>query len=314
MPGELRHLVPGNHARLLDLRRTPVHVTQVLPGAGFFEVEIDAFEDARARWLVPVEDVGCYQFEACGAVTRDGVAELEAAAARHDVQVTVTAGDRARRYSADRLRAERARADAWLAAAGAPAEFDPRPHVDDVQGWPEAARWLAGYLASRGVADLEQPFAAVYVSNPWAGDLVLAHLTVMAELGLGPLTARAIRDPEAFDGGWNRARRAEHIIARSGFVHALWARADRPVAVYRGVGIQDTATGRRAATLPVVAASLSRHVAESHFGSASAAAGALYRQRLQPCRLFMSFLETEPMNRQYQEAEAVLLAGSGPLF
>jgi hypothetical protein len=48
LPGEPRHLVAGNGGRLLDPRRTPVHVTAVSPELGFFEVEIDAFEDARA--------------------------------------------------------------------------------------------------------------------------------------------------------------------------------------------------------------------------------------------------------------------------
>ncbi len=62
----------------------------------------------------------------------------------------------------------------------------------------------------------------------------------------------------------------------------------------------------------LVSGSFSRRVAESHFGSADAAAGALDRQRLQPGWLFMTFLETGGMTRQYREAGAVLLPGSGP--
>jgi hypothetical protein len=120
-----------------------------------------------------------------------------------------------------------------------------------------------------------------------------------------------------FEGGWARDRRAEHILARAGFVHALWARSDRDVTMYRGVGLGDAAAhpdGGGGRKMPLVSASFSRRVAESHFGSAGAAAGALYRQRLQPGRLFMTFLETGAMTRQYREAEAVLLRGSGPFF
>ena len=155
------------------------------------------------------------------------------------------------------------------------------------------------------------------MSDPWASDLVLGHLTVIAELGLGTLTGRAIRDPGTFEGGWARDRRAEHILARAGFVHALWARSDRDVTMYRGVGLGDAAAhpdGRGGRKMPLVSASFSRRVAENHFGSADAAAGALYRQRLQPGRLFMTFLETGAMTCQYREAEAVLLPGSGPFF
>jgi hypothetical protein len=46
------------------------------------------------------------------------------------------------------------------------------------------------------------------------------------------------------------------------------------------------------------------------FGSADAAAGALYQQRLQPGRLFKTFLETGAITRQYREAEAVLLSAA----
>lgn len=133
------------------------------------------------------------------------------------------------------------------------------------------------------------------MSKPWVGDLVLGHLTVIAELGLGTLTGRAIRDPGTFEGGWARDRRAERILARAGFVHVLWARSDRDVRMYRGVGLAHAVAhpdGGGGRTMPLVSASFSRCVAESHFGSADAAGAALYRQRLQPGRLFMTFLET----------------------
>jgi hypothetical protein len=317
LPGELRHLIAGNHGRLLDLRRTPVLVTRVTPASGFFEVEIGAFEDAGARWLVPLEDVTSYQFQPEGRVAgRRTLAELRAAVARCDVRVTVAAGPAARSRALRRLRAERSRAAAWLASTGAPERFDPQPFLDSATGWAEAAGWLTSYLAERDLAGLEAAFSAGYVSNPWAGDLVLAHLTVLAELGLGPLSARAIRDPGAFEGQWSRARRVEHLLARTGFAQELWARADRTVTVFRGVGLAGDAPRDRTTPgrLPVVSASLSRQVAESHFGSGQAVAGALYRQPLEPGRVFMTFLETAAMNRLYAEAEAVLLAGRGPLF
>ena len=315
--GDLCHLVAGNRGRLLDLRRTPVHVTSVSPENGFFEVEIDAFEDAGARWLVPLESVASYQF-APGGGTASGAAleALREAAARCDVQISVTGGPAARDRTHAHLRAECSRAGDWLTSQGAPASFDPRPFIDEASGWPAAQGWLGGYLASRDLAAIEERITPAYVSNPWAGDLVLGHLIVLAELGLGTLTARAPRDPRIFEGDWSRRRRAEHILARMGFARALWSRADREVTLYRGMGLQDrpeTADSPARRTTLLISASLSRQVAESHFSSPGAAASVLYRQRLAPERLFMTFLETSAMTRQFREAEAVLLAG-GPLF
>jgi hypothetical protein len=81
--------------------------------------------------------------------------------------------------------------------------------------------------------------------------------------------------------------------------------------LYRGVELRDRPAaadnpGRRQS--PLISASFSREVADSHFQSSGAAAAALYRQPLAPERLFMTFLETAAMNRQFQEAEVVLLA------
>jgi hypothetical protein len=315
LAGELRHLVTGNRGRLLDPRRTPVHVTAVSPETGFFEVEIDAFEDAGARWLIPLESAASYQFAGGGATVSDaGLDDLRDAVARCDVQITITGGRSARDYSERRLHDECARASGWLAEHGAPPAFDPQPYIADCSGWVAAQDWLAGYLASRDLADIEEQVASAYVSNPWAGDVVLGHLVVMAELGLGTLTARQPRDPGVFGGYWRRSRRAEHILARMGFTRALWSLADGEVPLYRGMAMHDRpetadSAGRRSS--PLVSASFSRPIAESHFSAPGAAAAALYRQRLVPERLFMTFLETAAMNSQFLEAEAVLLTGGG---
>ena len=95
------------------------------------------------------------------------------------------------------------------------------------------------------------------MSNPWAGDLTSGTL----------------------EGGWARDRRAEHILARAGFVHALCARSDRDARMYRGVGLGDAAAhpdGGGGRKMTLVSAMFSRRVAESNFGSADTAAGTLY--------------------------------------
>ena len=313
VPGALRHLVAGNRGRLLDARRTPVHVTGVWAERGFFEVEVDAFEDAGARWLVPLESASSYQFAAGGATAgRTNLRALRQAVARCDVQTTVTAGPVARENAQRRLAGERSRAHAWLTRHRAPASFDPQPFISTCSGWPQAQDWLTSYLASRGLAVLEEQIASRYVSNPWAGDLVLGHLIVLAELGLGSLTARAPRDPEIFTGDWSKPQRADHILARMGFAQALWRRAHGAVMLYRGVALHDrpaTCGSPGPRQSPLISASFSRAVADSHFRSSGATAAALYRQPLAVQRVYMTFLETAAMNRQFREAEAVLLAG-----
>jgi hypothetical protein len=308
---DLRWLVPGNRGRLLDARRTPVRVTQIDLPHGYFEVEILAFEDQGARWLVPLEDVTSYQFEPGGATAPGAtVTAMKDAIARLDVTATIGADGERRQQAARQLAAERARAGAWLTAQGVPDRIDAAGFIDSRRGSPEAPGWLDRYLAETGpgLAELDHELAAGYLSNPRSGDLVRAHLITMSGLGLSSYRGKAVRDPAALSGRWAAERRSAHIISRAGFTQALWQRADRPgLMVYRGIGLQGSAALRGPAT-PLISATFSRPLAESHFNADRAGLAVLLRRRLPIERLFMTFLETAVMNTKYLEAEAILIS------
>jgi hypothetical protein len=314
--GDLRWLVPGNRGRLLDARRTPVQVTLIDLPHGYFEVEILAFEDQGARWLVPLEDVTSYQFEPSGGTAPTAaVTAMNDAIGRLSATITIDAGQERRQLTTRQLAAERARAAAWLTARGVPDLIDAAGFISSRRGSPEAPGWLDHYLAETGpgLADLDHELAAGYMSNPGSGDLVRAHLITMAQLGVSPYRGKAVRDPAALSGRWDAGPRAAHIISRAGFAQALWQRADHPgLMIYRGIGLQGRAELRGPAT-PLISATFSRPLAETHFNSERAELAALLRRRLPIERLFMTFLETAAMNTKYLEAEAILFADGGLL-
>src|ERR1041384_4224284 len=129
-PGELRWLVAGNTGRLLDDRRTPVRVTDTDLDHGYFEAEILAFEDAGARWLVPLEDVTRYQFAPEGtSASPDAVAAMAEVLARLDVPVEITADPAEGLRSRGQIAGARAHAGAWLTAHGVPDRIDPGPYI-----------------------------------------------------------------------------------------------------------------------------------------------------------------------------------------
>jgi hypothetical protein len=288
-PGRPAHLVPGNRARLLDPRRTPVTVTGLSVPTGMFSVRVEAFEDAGAVWEVPFEDAGRFQFARSGQV-RDDVAELEAAVARLDRPLTIEGHAPA----LDRLVEAREAAREWAIPVAELASY-----VDERIGEPALYRALAAFMENRGVAALEHAFADRFVGNPWSGELVKGHAIVLAELGLCPFRGKAVRDPALFDGEWSRERRATHLLSRMAFVQEVYG---GPVTVFRG--------SREPETASFVSASFSRAVA---IANVAGRAGVVREWRMPAERLFMTFLETEAMNRRYREAEAVLLGrGGGP--
>ncbi len=311
-PGALHHLVVGNRGRLLDPRRTPVSVVGARPEVGMFVVRLEAFEDRGATWEIPFEEVDRYQFaRGSGRAPPGAVRDMRDAAARFDRPHRVALDPEAAAVTRRRLASERAAAQAWLAArsrflrAGGAL-----PEPESRRGDARLCRDLRQYLAERGLAEIERGFARQWVRGPHAGEIVKGHCIVVAELGLVPYEGKIVRDPATFEGPWEPRRRADHILARLGFVQGLFASLglDRLV-LYRGLSLRGPLV-RRHETF--VSATFSRAVAESHFAAGGEeASGVLLRQAVPVERVFMTCLETFPMNRRYREAEAVLLDEAG---
>ena len=294
-PGRLEHLVTGNAGRLLDQRRTPVTVVGLDVETGMFEVEIGAFEDAGARWRVPMEDVGRFQFARGG--ERADAAPLAAAVERFDRPLTVEPGPPR----------ERPDVRPALDARGVPARLDASALTAD----PELAAVARAVLDEHGLAEMDEAFARRYASNPWSGELVKGHAIVAAELGLAPYHGKVVRDPALFDGGWSKERRAEHLLVRLALTGELWTRAGATrVELFRGSAGEGTRRAERPSTF--VSATFSRAVAEAHFAGGPRTRWAeLATARVPVGRLLMTFWETAALNERYAEAEAILL---GPAF
>ncbi len=309
-PGELRHLVAGRCGRLLDPRRTPVRVLGLDLARGFFEVEVRAFEDVGARWLVPVESCGGYQFLPGDDTSPEILAALEDAVRRLDRPLEVPADAAALTVTRQRLAAVRAEAAAWLDRRRI-STLSLADAIRTREGVAQLSSLLEEWLDRAGLAQLDAEFAASFASNPRSGELVKGHAIVLAELGLCPFAGTVVRDPRLFQGPWTRERRAEHLLRRMGFVQALFARATPPVPVlYRGMHFEGSTSPPPPASF--VSATFSLEVASSNFSAGgTSSSGALLRQPLPLGRLLMTFVETRAFSRQFREAEAVLIGPVG---
>jgi hypothetical protein len=305
--GELRYLVAGNRGRLLDARRTPIAVTAVDPVRGSFEVEIGAFEDAGARWELPLEDVGRFQFaRGCSMAADDLVSELDRARRRFDQKLIVGCDAVARSRTLDRIAHERARVRHRL---GSVDPVDVAASIGARSGEDRVFDLLVEVVSERGVADLEDRFATTFVSNPRSGEFIKGHAIVLAELGLCPFRGKVVRDPALFEGDWSKSRRAKHVITRLAFTQELWGREEH-VTLYRGAAVEGPLP--EAAWSSFVSATFSREVAAAHFeGGPTTRTAVLWRQQVPITRVFMTFLETREMNRRFNEAEAVLIGDPG---
>jgi len=306
-PGALRHLVPGNGGRLLDARRTPITITAVDPKRGAFEVEIGAFEDAGARWELPLNQIARFQFARDVQLAGAGaVAELARALERFDRELTIECDPAARRETLMRVADEQLALRERL-SDGAALRLDLPDCIARRAGEERLFDVLEEAMVERDVAELERQFSATFVSNPASGEVVKGHAIVLAELGLCPYRGKVVRDPRLFDEPWSKARRARHLVARLAFTRALWSVLGHERAVlYRGAATDGQLSEPSPSSF--VSATLSREVAMAHFeGGPTTRVAVLWRQHVPVARLLMTFLETRAMNDRFREAEAVLI-------
>jgi hypothetical protein len=307
--GALRRLVAGRDGRLLDPRRTPVRVVALDLARGYFEVEVRAFEDAGAHWLVPLEAVSSYQFAPGEDAPADTVAAMIEAVQRLDRPLVVPADPVARPSTLRCLAEERAQASAWLRADGIGAT-ELAPLVRSRRGDSRIWAALEAYLGAAGLAEIDAAFASTFVSNPKSGELVKGHAIVLAELGLASFEGTAIRDPDLFAAPATRAARARHILRRMGFVRALFDLAlPANPEIHRGLHFPGPQAPARRVSF--VSATFSRDVASANASvGGPVSKGELLRQALPVERLFMTFVEARAMNERFCEAEAVLVGGA----
>ena len=307
--GELRHLAVGNRGRLLDARRTPITVVDVAPERGSFVVRVEAFEDAGARWELGLEEINRFQFARTATpATNAALAELRASAARFDRDLSIECGQAAREDSLRRLQQHRHDAATWLAERTSGLKVDVAKHISGRAGNHAVYALLDQFLTEHDLRELEHGFTTSFVTNPRAGEIVKGHAIVLAEIGLCDYRGKAPRDPDLFAGPWSRTRRADHLLWRLAFTHALWLSLGwRELTLYRAAATDGTLKTERPGTF--VSATFSTDVAEAHFrGGPATRVAVLWRQRVPIERALMTFLETPAMNQHFHEAEAILLA------
>lgn len=176
------------------------------------------------------------------------------------------------------------------------------------EGHPVVYALVDKFLSEHDLHELEHGFTESFVTNPRAGEIVKGHAIVLAELGLCDYRGKAPRDPDLFAGPWSRPRRADHLLWRLAFTHALWLSLGWPeLMLYRAAATDGAFQPLRPATF--ISATFSREVADAHFrGGPATRVAVLWRQRVPVERALMTFLETQAMNQRFREAETVLLA------
>ena len=308
VPGVPALLAPGNEGRMLDARRTPVRVVALRPETGTWTCEVLAFEDRGARWDLPFEAVTRFQFgRDAASLDTPMLGRVRDAIRSFDRDASRPPDPTAREPTERRIASLRNEVGAWLASESRFVAERATLDLGSRDGSPQLAADLETFMRLRGLWDVERDLAAAYVSNPGAGEIVKVHEMALAELGLAGYHGTVVRDPASLEGAWTMERRKEHIVTRLAFVRESLTRVGLTrLVLYRAISAEGPLQGRRPRSL--VSTTFSLDVALSLFGEASDGRDARMDRRTVPLeRVFMTYLETAAMDRQFREAEALLL-------
>ncbi len=309
LPGEIALLRAGNACRLLDPRRTPGVIESYFPGSAMFRWRISAFEHRGKFWDLPAEDVTRFQFAKGSRRLEEGAAAaIERAIEPYLMPLKIELSERSKERTEAEIAEISERAAEWLRRESMFLASGERLNMGARTGPVSLARDLQAYMDSHDLGEIEARTVENVVLNPRSGEWVKGMEIVLAEMGLVRFDGKVTRTRDVFRGQGARRARRKYLVHRLAFVRGYFGLLgiDR-VALYRGVYL-DRFGARGPGSL--LSYTFSAEVARS-FSEPDARGRVenpvLVRKTVPVEDLLATYLETEAMNAEYKEAEALVL-------
>lgn len=173
------------------------------------------------------------------------------------------------------------------------------------------AKDLNKYMKLKGLFDIEKKTAETMVLNPKSGEWIKGMEIMLGEMGLVSYRGKIPRTKDIFTGLGSKNKRYEYIINRLAFIRAYFNLLNiKEIVIYRGMSSEND-WSKIPRTL--LSCTLSYDVAKdfSNFNKESKYRNSYIIKMTCPVKkLFMTYLETEELNKQYKEAEAIILYDS----
>ncbi|WP_432663003.1 hypothetical protein R9X47_20750 [Wukongibacter baidiensis] len=310
--GDISFLVEGNCCRLLDGRRTTGIIEKYFEDSAMFRWRITKYEDSGKYWDLPAENIKSFQFErSSNRLSKRNVKEINELIKKYENEIIIKANSKDR-YDAER-EIERAKESAkqWMEVNSLFLKDEGKIDFSSCEGSKLLAKDLIGYMESIGMAEEERKTAEIMVLNPNSGEWIKGMSIILAEMGLVSYHGKGPRTKDIFKGLGEKENRRKYLINRLAFIRAYFSILDiKEIVLYRGMSSEKQWKRIHRTYLPCtfnleVAKAFSDFDRESKYKVSY-----LVKMSCSVEKLFMTYLETDSMNRQYKESEALLLYDS----
>ena len=311
--GSINFLVPGNKLRLLDNRRTPGIIKQYFHDSAMFQWEITDFEDKGKCWEFPAEEVINYQFAKDSAILEEvKVIQIEQKIKQFQKKLIIKANQQDLKTTVFEIQSLKTSIIDWLNSKSSFFQQNLKLDFHLDTGSKFLTQDLIDYIKSQDLESLEQRTADTTVMNPFSGEWIKGMNIVFAEMGLVDYNDKIPRTKDVFSGEGSKTLRRKYILHRVSFIRAYFELLGiSEIILFRGMS--STKVWKPVRPRSLVSFTFNKKFAESfaNFGKPKDSKHSYLLKRTIPVeKLFMSYLETEAMNRQYKEAEALIFYDS----
>lgn len=309
IPGDSVFLVEGNKCRLLDGRRTAGFVEKIFKDEGMFRWRITKFEDSGKHWDLPIEKIKGFQFEKDSKRLGDSeVQEINELIKKYDKSIYIEAKETSRIESQEEIQRTQKYIEKWLLDNSLFIKEKEQLDFSSRVGSKLLAKDLLNYMEHIGMIDEEIKTAETFVLNPSSGEWIKGMKIVLAEMGLVSYNGKDTRTKDVFQGLGSKDNRRKYLINRLAFVRAYFNLLDiKEVVLYRGMSSEKD---WKEVPRTFLSCTFNIEVGNSFgsFSSDSKCRSAYLIKLTCPVeKLFMTYFETEGMNRQYEEAEGLII-------
>ena len=309
VPGDISYLVEGNNCRLLDGRRTTGYIEKYFEESAMYRWRITKYEDKGEYWDLPAENIKRFQFEKnADRLKKNKTNMIQKKINKFNKYIQITAQKKDEVATEEKIIKKQNSIEEWLKANSQFIINTGSLDFSENTGPKTLADDLKSYMKDNELENMEKKTAELMVLNPNSGEWIKGMKIVLAEMGLVSYNGKMPRTKDIFAGAGSKERRRKYLINRLAFIRAYFAVLDiKEIVLYRGMTTEKDWQENSRTFLPCTF-SLGVAKAFSNFDRNSKYKNSYLMKMTWPVdKLFMTYLETEAMNKQYKEAEALVM-------
>ncbi len=309
LSGSLKYLVKNNHCVLLDGRRTPGIIEDIDTDSGMFIWRILDFEDKGRYWELPFEDVKKYLFEQDAKSNTKDIIEQYEQIIKEKQQMLHSKINPIKQIKTYKD-IEHIKKDIikWFETNSLYFKSHQMIDMSSNKGHNLLYKDLQNYMTLQDLWYLEEEVSDTFCLNPSSGELIKGMMICLSEMGLVAYKGTTTRKKETFEGKYTKATRKKYLKHRLAFVQAMFEHINiHELIVYRGMTSEKALQSLNRSLLSTT---MNLETAEEFFDASSnpkIKSSYLMKLSFPISHIFMTYLETKQLNKQYLEQEVIVL-------